>query len=191
MNHAPIKEQIQVEPGQEPKIVTMRPAWAVWFTEAYRILSGAVVSAVRAATATTASYLDFATEASAKTSGVATLTAAGADLLTLDLGTVTAGQKYWIEGQIKDGTKGGTAGTTKMSILLSSGAATIKFMNDATELVTSSVITASITLSCFKLGGILHITGSGTCVMKIRGLSAGSDTTVAAGDVQIYATRMK
>lgn len=192
MNPAPINEQIQVEPEKPPKIVTMRPSWAVWFSEAFRILSGGVVSAVKAATATTASYLDFATESSAKNAGVVTLTTgAGADIVTLDLGTVTAGQRWAVAAQISDGLKGGTAGATRLHLLKSSGTATVVFLKDLTELQQSSYHAAADATVRLSVNGIMQVTVAGTLVIKAVGASAGSDTTLAAGEGQIYAMRMK
>lgn len=197
MNPAPVNEKMYLGDGGGPKLiqgiaakVTMAPVWVTWFTLVYRILAGKLVSAVKAATAVTASYLDFATELSAKNVNIVTLTPSPAQsILTLDLGAVTAGQRWYVDGHYNS-SKGGTAGANAIGLDKSSGTATIQFMHDLSNVEASAHAIASATPNrCIEK--IMKVTGSGTLVLKLVGYSNGSNSTIAAGDGQIYAVRMK
>jgi len=121
-------------------------------------------------------------EGNVSNGSLVTVVASDTTLLTLDLGTVTNGDKI-ILNLLLAGTKGLAAGLLSIYIAKDSGAATIEFL---------SGVGASVWLEDLEVSGLLRftesvvlkITGSGTCVLKIHGQSLNSDFTINAGDLR-------
>jgi len=123
----------------------------------------------------------------ADTSGV-TVTSTPTTVTTLDLGTVTSGDVFYIEADIEF-TKGGTGGKDYFYINKSSGTATISFTTGS-EINDSNDASASTTYAR-HIGGMCFVTGSGTLVMRLRGTATGSDATVGSGYGDLAATFIK
>lgn len=137
------------------------------------------------ATATTANNLALTDEV--RTDGSGTVTAAGISLLTVDLGTVTAGDRILISAKAQFN-KGGTGGRSLLSVGKSSGTGTILFSSSAsisTSYSTSINQEASSTHH-LALTTIAAVTGTGTYVLTLNGVSAGSDSTVIANAAGIH-----
>jgi hypothetical protein len=120
-------------------------------------------------------------------SGIVTVTSEGVQVATLDLGTVTSGDVFYIEAQLFY-TKGGTGGTGNYYINQASGTATIAFPTAA--IASGHNDTASAAYNR-HLGGMCFVTGSGTLVMQVVGTSGGSDSTIASGAGDLAATFIK
>ena len=122
-------------------------------------------------------------------SGAVTLTTALTDIVSLDMGSVVSGQRYFVSAAIIDALKGGTGGVTRIIVVKSSGTATFVFKKSAAMLAQSAYFTAALGNLSLDVCGIMAITVSGTLVIKLQGISSGSDTAVGSGEGQIYAAR--
>ncbi|MGD9159001.1 MAG: hypothetical protein PVG39_11385 [Desulfobacteraceae bacterium] len=116
-----------------------------------------------------------------------TVTSGGVQAATLDLGTVTAGDVFFIEVQFTY-SKGATGGKSNYYINQASGAATIAF--PTTAIATSHNDAASITYNR-HFGGMCFVTGSGTLVMQMGAFSDGSDSSIGSGACDLAATFIK
>ncbi len=126
---------------------------------------------------------------SAKNSGSVTVTNSATDIATIDLGTVVSGQEYEVEINV-EGTKGATAGMTHVLVGKSSGTASIAYCLDSTDFK-QSANTAASSPQGFSGKGNLQVTADGTLVIKLYGISVGSNLTVATGAGQLRAIRIK
>jgi hypothetical protein len=120
-------------------------------------------------------------------SGGMTVTSGGVQIATLDLGAVTAGDVFYAEAQIVY-LKGGTDGSGLYYINQASGTATIAF---ATTAISDTRNDIAYTTYGRHMGGMCFVTGSGTLVMQIQGISDGSDSSIAAGGGDLAATFIK
>lgn len=119
--------------------------------------------------------------------GVVTVTDSGVSIATVDLGTVTSGDFFYIEAQTT-GTKGATEGRNLFYMNKSSGTATISYAG--TAISRSQYQEASISYE-ETLGGMVQVTGSGTLVMELYGYSFGSNLSISAGNADIGVTFLK
>lgn len=128
------------------------------------------------------------TELSAKSSGAKTLLAGQiTELLELDIGTVTAGDRIQVTGQARTMIKGATAGITGISLAQKSGTATTVFMHDDNSLdIQDSNVPISGSAG-LQVNGTIKVTGSGTLVLILSATSAGSNSSMGDGLAQIYA----
>jgi hypothetical protein len=120
-------------------------------------------------------------------SGGVTVTSGGVQIATLDLGTVTAGDVFYAEAQIVY-LKGGTDGSGLYYINQASGTATIAFVTSAISDTRNDI---AYTTYGRHIGGMCFVTGSGTLVMQLQGISDGSDSSIAAGGGDLAATFIK
>jgi hypothetical protein len=122
----------------------------------------------------------FIDETIATNGGLVTMTAGGAEILSYNLGTVTADDLIFIAFGC-EGTKGATPGDNTLTFAKKSGTATL---NAPTTCYDSRYVfnatTYSVNLPC-----VLKIATTGTLVINVTGTSAGSNTTVAIGDAFI------
>lgn len=131
----------------------------------------------------------FEDERSAKNAGMVGITSGEIQLVPLDLGTVTANGRYFIQGTCVC-QKGGITGRTCLIIRKASGTGTCQFMHDQSA-IEHSVIHVGNEIWDGFLSCIVKITGSGTLVMELAGFSSGSDSQVNAGYAQVYCHMMK
>lgn len=147
------------------------------------------VQAEQDITVTMANNLTMTEELSAKSGGV-TVTAAYTDIITLNMGSVTSGDRFFIQGFLSM-VKGVTGGTSAMKIEKNSGTATITVHNDKTEFFpTIPLHDANATWQC-ETGGIVQVTATGNLIMKLSAISFGSNGVVVAGSGQLYAFFLK
>lgn len=123
------------------------------------------------------------TEVASKNSGTVTLTSSSLTITTIDLGTVNSGDRIFVSSFVSTA-KGGTAGRNTVSIAKDSGTATITTCQDATGLTTSFHSIASESWNA-AVSGMINVTGTGTLVLKMTGVSIGSDSDVTAGNGQL------
>jgi hypothetical protein len=116
-----------------------------------------------------------------------TVTSGGVQAATLDLGTVTAGDVFFIEAQFTY-SKGVSGGKSNYYINQASGTATITF--PTTAIATSHDDAANITYNR-HFGGMCFVTGSGTLVMQMGAFSDGSDSSIGSGACDLAATFIK
>ena len=126
-------------------------------------------------------------EVSAENVGIITTTAAGVEVVAINLGNVTADDRIWVFMLIKH-TKGATAGHTIFSLGKKSGTATAVRVNNwalgATDTFYQAASTTDISLSC---NTIVKIAGTGTLELALTILSIGSDGSIAANNGELYA----
>ena len=127
------------------------------------------------------------TEASGENAGAVTLTSSETTITTADLGTVNTGDRILISAAVVGATKGGTAGSVAIYVGSSSGTATITAYNDRDRLYGPLVTVAAVNTYNGNVSGILNVTSGGTLVVKLYGASAGSDSSILAGQGQIHA----
>ncbi len=158
------------------------------------IASTTEVANLKAATATlatTATNMAMTGEASAENAGLITTTAAGVEVVALNLNNVTAGDRIYVFMIIAHD-KGTTGGHNIFYLLQKSGTATAQIGNDwpLTAMATfyQSASTGGVPFSC---NTIVKVTGTGTLELKLSILSSGSDGTINAGNGQIYAFFLK
>lgn len=108
------------------------------------------------------------------------------DVVTLDLGTVTAGDRVNVFASMES-VSTSTATSQNAVIEKSSGAATISFLEDASRISNSCYTSANGDDILVSVAGKMKVTGSGTLVVKLRSYNESSGCTVSAGDGQIYA----
>ena len=86
-------------------------------------------------------------------------------------------------------TKGGTGGITGLIINKEAGSSTVSAYASANNLDLKSYVEQSAGSSGFahQVWGIFDVTTSGTLTLRLRGYVTGSNTTVNAGDGNIYA----
>lgn len=126
---------------------------------------------------------------SSENAGIVTLINALTPITTLNFGTPTTGAIFIIN-TIVTFTKGGTPGNNVIRISKTSGTAVIQTFKDLTLCDRSDYVIAS---AGFNMGAsfILRVTTGGTLELTFAGQSLGSDSTVQAGDGQIYALTIK
>jgi hypothetical protein len=131
-------------------------------------------------------------EFSAVTGGAETsTTGAVVSKLTLDVGTVTLGDR--IDVRINAlGTKGITAGISVLQLAKASGTGAVTFYGGNETSINDKLSdqdpSAQYTL---KLAEVAEVSTSGTLVLDVLLSSAGSDTSYVAGDIRIYAVHIK
>ncbi len=128
-------------------------------------------------------------EQSASNAGAVTVTTSLTAVVLLASMNVVAGDRILYQG-FMNLAKGVTAGTTSMVVDKSSGTATIQVYNTGSTAGNSHDQTASITHK-LESSGIIKVTGTGTLVLRIAGVSNGSNGTVAIGDGQLYALQLQ
>lgn len=111
------------------------------------------------------------------------------EITTINFGAVTSGDRIYVSSWVA-ATKGGTSGLTSISIDKKSGTATISTYHDQSGLYSQRTHPASAA-EYFTTHGVLKITGSGTLEISLSGTSAGSNSTVATGNGDLYAFFLK
>lgn len=181
----------------------MRPMVMVDAMEGYRPSTAAIAS--RIVVSNTSGEINYtATNATNLTAGISSLirdeqSAQNAGVITVAVGVTTIvdvasmnvinGDRILITG-LCESTKGATAGSTLIEIMQASGTATILTYNGRTELRMNSYDQAS-EVAYRTLSGIIKVTGTGTLVLRMRGLSNGSDSSVAPSGGQFHALVLK
>jgi hypothetical protein len=131
-------------------------------------------------------------EFAAVTGGAETsTTGAAVSKLTLDVGTVTAGDRIDVRVNT-NGTKGITAGLSKVQLAKSSGTGTITFYG-GNETVVENIISDMDPSAIYSLNlsEIAEVSVGGTMVLDVLLASDGSDTSYSAGDIRIKAVHIK
>jgi hypothetical protein len=125
-------------------------------------------------------------ESSDENGGIVTVLVTETSIVTLgSLGTVVVGDRILVCGYV-EAVKGGTAGNTLIEISKGTGTATIVFLNSAAFIRQRHYCQIGGTDN-WAIFGIAKVTVGGTLTFKLTGLSAGSDSTVAAGSGQLHA----
>ena len=109
-------------------------------------------------------------------------------LLTLDLGTVTDGDRFNIFGNIQSG-NGINPSEFHVHLEKDSGTSTIIFNHNAAALMGSGALNVWNHLTCWTGAGKLRVTGSGTLVIRIRLISVNTNCAFAIDNVQLYAEK--
>ena len=115
------------------------------------------------------------TEVEASNGGL-TITSGGTQITTVDLGTVTAGDRILVSASV-EGSKGGTAGISDCRVQKISGTATTSVI--ATSIVYGPASTNWRIPGC----GISKVTVTGTLVLELLATSVGSSSTNGAGSI--------
>ena len=128
------------------------------------------------------------TEVTATNANSVTLTAVDGDIVSVDLGSVIAGDRILILTSVSM-TKGATGGRTYLYINKSSGFAIVRLLHDhqdhVTTFVSQNVAANDIWETAFSTMALVN-TG-GTLTMRVRGGSAGSDSTILGSTAKLYA----
>jgi hypothetical protein len=132
-----------------------------------------------------AASLDMQGEAQAENgSGVFLVADTPTQIATIDVGTVSAGDRIFAEGflwvlRVPD------MGSGEMQLIIQklSGTATIETYHDKDFLVQARW-TPLAELSYLTVAGVLRVTGGGTLVLRLLGVSKVGDSQVGAGDGQ-------
>lgn len=109
----------------------------------------------------------------------------GTTITSIDLGTVTAGDRIYVETYANI-VKGATRGATNGSITKDSGTAVIETLDNLTS-ITEQVTSEASDVDTVSPVGVLRVTTGGTLSIKFTGTSSGSNGTVAINGGQIYA----
>lgn len=119
------------------------------------------------------------TEVSNSASGVTVST--GTNIVTLNCGTVNAGDRILVSG-LATFVKGGSSGSSSVWVAKDSGTASITTYVLNTLLVGSNIDQTNGTTRDLPVSGIIKVAGSGTLTLALRGTSAGSNAT-ASGEI--------
>ncbi len=130
-----------------------------------------------------------AEEQSAENAGAVTLLVGATAIATLASMNVVAGDRILVAGLVAV-TKGATTGLIRINVTKSAGTATIVWGVNKADLVDERPNILNGSLNQFALFGICEVTGTGTLTLQLAGLSAGSNSTVAIGDGDLYALRL-
>jgi len=153
-------------------------------------VDGCLIKDGKAATATTAtSATSLAMTGEASSEGSGTITSSVTQLTTVDVGTVTSGDRIWASAWVS-GTKGAVDGYTNIFIDKLSGTATVSFHHNTVNFADQRGIGALLA-EYFNPKGVIKVTGSGTLVLRLAGTSSGSDTVVSAGNAELYVFFLK
>ncbi len=134
----------------------------------------------------TANSLAMQGETSSKNAGAITILNTPTILTTLNLGTVTSGDRIYALCQYF-GTKGATAGQNRIIIAKNAGTATVQFAHDDTiRGLHNEGYSAAADVMYLQGQGIVKVTGNGTLTLECDGGSIGSNGSLAAGDGQFY-----
>ena len=124
-------------------------------------------------------------EQSAENAGVLTVTGVTTEIVQLPSMTVAAGDRIIITAYIAR-TKGATAGRSMVYVEKLSGTATIVVANDQVRISEVPYDQISV-VALATIAGVWKVTGAGTLVLRMFGISEGSNYTVEAGDGQLHA----
>jgi hypothetical protein len=125
-------------------------------------------------------------EDSSENAGIVTLLSTTTLITSIDFGTVKVGDRIHIDAAVGF-TKGGTLGAMSTQLAKKSGdTAVIEFVHDSTTLFQKTPAYGSAVTGNLAMSAILKVTGAGTLELEFSGASAGSDSTVAAGDGELY-----
>jgi len=125
------------------------------------------------------------TEASTRNSSVVIVTSENTTIVTLDLGTVNAGDRILIVARASFA-KGTTGGNTALQVEKESGSASIQFFDNYLD-DNISIYQNANTTERRRISTIAKVNVGGPCVLRLLGVSIGSDSTVATDLGQIYA----
>ncbi len=131
----------------------------------------------------------FENEYTAYNGALVTIPAGGIEVLELDLGTVSVGDRLLVNA-ILACIKGGTAGNMDYSIRKKSGTSALYSMGNRSNLQPTWYQQASI-VSRTLISGIFRVMFTGTLVLNCWGISAGSDSTCNTGEAEMYVNVMK
>jgi len=120
-------------------------------------------------------------------SGALTDITSGITVATVDCGTVVTGDRILVTAFFVY-TGGNGTDSVSANVLLSSGTATLAYLDTSGGLYGSSSNAASGNCS---VNGIIKVTGSGTCVLKLTGTDAGTNADIAQNFGQIHALVLK
>lgn len=151
------------------------------------VANGAYTGATQAIVADTSSGINrYGNDISSfkNASAVATVTAAGVAIGSIDLSALTLyqGEKYRVTVKTTM-VKGATAGMNAIQVAKSSGTSTVTFNFDEANMITRSYSPLSETVD-MVLTGTVNISATGTLIMGVTGFSFGSDASIAAGKTQ-------
>ena len=123
-------------------------------------------------------------EFSAENAALVTVLIGNTDVVTLNLGTVSVGNRIifnWKMGMLK----GGTGGLTTMLLLKDSGTAVVEFYHNSINVREDRNQFASQQWTIVG-SAVAKITTGGTLTIIVRMSSAGSNGTINAGDGELY-----
>ena len=124
-------------------------------------------------------------EQSAENAALVTVTALGVPIVSLPSITVAVGDRVLVYASLL-ATKGATAGNDSIWVSQSAGTAVGTFLHNYSILKHIESVLANGDLA-IVLAGVFKITGAGTLTLRLDGDSAGSDSSVAAGNADIHA----
>ncbi len=131
----------------------------------------------------------FVNEYSVKNAGQVTLTGGGQELLELDIGSVSVGDRLLMNASC-DCTKGGTSGYNTYTIQKKSGTAVLQVLHDRTFVRFRKYLLLS-QAGMMHVSAIFRVTTAGTLILKFEGISDSSDSVCSAGMAQLYVNAMK
>lgn len=114
-----------------------------------------------------------------------TVTSTATTITTVDCGTVVAGDRLFVTA-ISSFIKGATSGQCTIFAGISTGTAVVQGYHNRTNILSSAEVSASANVN-LHLSGVLKITTGGTLILKLAGISDGSDSTVtvALGELHV------
>jgi hypothetical protein len=117
-----------------------------------------------------------------------TATVTGLDPTQADFGSVSKGERFLVNCQVRF-IKGATAGSTTISFRKISGTATVAFNGNGSILRVKQSQGSGEDM-VITVSGEITVTGGGTLVCGPLCQSAGSDATIATGDCQLTVSRL-
>lgn len=118
-----------------------------------------------------------------------TVTSGFGDLsgVSINVGTVAAGLRFFTSAYM-NGTKGGTAGDTRLFIT-STGTSTIQAYGSSTGITAGYEVVAS-TIFNISDAALFRVTGAGTLTVKLQGRSDGSNSTGVGAGLQVWVVKI-
>lgn len=122
-----------------------------------------------------------------KTSGTVTVTSTLATVISLDLGSMSAGDIFVVDA-FSLMTKGATAGDDILMVR-NEGTSTVQFSMDTNDLEDRRYVPASTNTQIW-LHSFGRVTVAGTVILHVKAVSAGSDSTTGASQTHIRVYRV-
>lgn len=131
----------------------------------------------------------FTNEYQGHNTGNITILSGSTLLVSLDLGTVSIGDRIMMNATLK-ATKGVTAGLTNFLILKNTGTAVVQALSTDTKFQSTWWQVAS-QYSQFHIAGIFRVSTAGTLVMRSMASSPGSNSLCSIGEAALYFNALK
>lgn len=123
---------------------------------------------------------------SAENAGIITVLGVQTEIVEVDVGEVSTGDMVLVTTTFGLA-KGGTLGTSAVTIRQSGGTATGVFVKDQLNIWSTHFNVPASTFWVDALSTVYQVTGGGTLLLALDGLSSGSNSIVNPGVGQIHA----